>query len=152
MKHIHLLFFLCLLFCCNNKSKQSIKSKSEIIDIHLSRTVGMIDMTKNISSKYYSVKENEIYAINELSSPKGDILKTDTIQILKKDNSKIFKDFNDRNKLKSFFSDGLQNDSGGWSFTLYYLDSNAKNFIFTSADEIPEYAKSLYDLLNALEK
>lgn len=141
-----------LLLFCNNKSKESAKSKSEIIDIHLSTTAGMIDMTKNISSKYYSVKENQIYAINELRSPKGDLLNTDTIQIIKKDNSKIFKDFNDRNELSPFFSDGLQNDSGGWSFTLYYSRGDAENFVFTSADEIPEYAKSLYDLLNTLEK
>ena len=109
-------------------------------------------MTKNIYSKYYSIEKNKIYVINELSNPNGKILKTDTIQIIRRDNSKIFNELNNQTNLNSYFSEGLQDDSGGWGFALYYLDKKEKNFSFASSDKIPKYAKNLYDLFNLLEK
>lgn len=154
MKYIYTLLILLLLFCFKEKNQNINESKKadNIVEIHLSRTMGMIDMTKNISKKYYSLNRDKIYIIKELNSPKGEVIKTDTVKIIIKDNSEIFRDLENENKLVSFFSDGLQDDSNGWAFSIYYANKQEKNFTFTSSDKIPKYAIKLNDLLNELER
>lgn len=151
MKFTYILFSFLLLYCFKDKDMPSPEKSNSIIQIHLLRTSGMIDMTKNISSKYYSLNKNTIYEIEELSTLKGEVIKTDTIKTINKDNSDIFQDLDKEINLKSFFSEDLQDDSHGWSFAIYYSNKEIKNFTFTSNDKIPKYASKLYNLLIDLE-
>lgn len=151
MKFTYILFSFLLLYCFKDKDISNPEKSNSIVQIHLLMTSGMIDMTKDISSKYYSLSKNTIYEIEELSTSKGEVIKTDTIKTINKDNSEIFQDLEKEINLESFFSEDLQDDSNGWSFAIYYSNKEIKNFTFTSNDITPKYASKLYDLLIKLE-
>lgn len=152
MRFINLIF-VCLLFCCSGKIENASNTSEPLMavkKIHLFRINGMVDMSKPITTHYFSITTDKIFRISELRKSDGSLLQSDTLNTLMKNNKSLLTEA--ESLLKEVENNELDNDGNRWGFTIFYKNKQQRNFSYKNDVPVHPIVAKMYRLLITLEK